>query len=250
MALIRQTERSTPLADAIVYRLGDLVREGAILRESTQREVHRMLDEARAERDRLIATAREEGLAAGREEGLRQGLAQGREQGRNESLQAHKQELDTLLKGWNESLASFDSARDALLLEARTEVLRLAAQIATAVLKKEVEFRPETVVDQATAALAMVTQPSTVRLRINPEDRETIDRALPGLLARCTGARHIDIDTDPAITRGSCIVRSAGGEIDARLDVQLARIVQAVVPPRDPPVSPPPSSSAAPDSQP
>lgn len=43
MALIRQSDISKPVAQAIVYRLGDLVREGQSLRDKTKSESDAML---------------------------------------------------------------------------------------------------------------------------------------------------------------------------------------------------------------
>ncbi|MBN8597067.1 MAG: hypothetical protein J0L78_05265 [Planctomycetes bacterium] len=242
MALIRQSDRSTPLTDAIVYRLGDLVREGNQLREQTSREVETMLADARAERDRLLSSAREEGLKQGREQGHREGFASGESEGRKQAITAVSAQLATLLSGWNSTLNEFEKGRDALLLEARTEVLRLAVEIGRAVVKKEIEYRPEAVIEQLEAALRMVVRPSSIRIVIHPEDRPLIEQALPGLLTRCTNAQNAELEDDATAGRGSCIVRMAGGEIDARIDVQLDRIVQAIVPA--------PASNAAPAAKP
>lgn len=230
MALIRQSDKSSPLTDAIVYRLGDLVREGTQLREQTTREVESMLVQARAERNRLVADGREEGLKQGREQGHREGFAKGEEEGRAQAIAKVSVQLAALLGGWNKTLDEFEKGRDALLLEARTEVLRLAVEIGRAVVKREIELRPETVVDQLEAALHMVVRPSRVRLAVHPEDRGLVESALPGLLARCANATHVEIEDNTEGGRGSCIVRMAGGEVDARIGVQLDRIVQAIVP--------------------
>jgi flagellar assembly protein FliH len=230
MALIRQSDKSSPLTDAIVYRLGDLVREGTQLREQTTREVESMLVEARAERNRLIADGRDEGLKQGREQGFREGFAMGEEEGRTQAIAKVSAQLAALLGGWNQTLDEFEKGRDALLLEARTEVLRLAVEIGRAVVKREIELRPEAVVDQLEAALRMIVRPSRVRLAIHPEDRPLVEQALPGLLSRCTNATHVEIEDNAQGGRGSCIVRIAGGEVDASIGVQLDRIVQAIVP--------------------
>jgi len=230
MALIRQSDKSSPLTDAIVYRLGDLVREGTQLREQTTREVDSMLAEAKAERTRLVADGREEGLKLGREQGFREGFAKGEEEGRAQAIAKVSAQLAALLGGWNKTLDEFEQGRDALLLEARTEVLRLAVEIGRAVVKREIELRPETVIEQMEAALRMVVRPSRVRLAIHPEDRPLVEKALPGLLTRCTNATHVEIEDNAEGGRGSCIVRMAGGEVDARIGVQLERIVQAIVP--------------------
>lgn len=230
MALIRQSDKSSPLTDAIVYRLGDLVREGAQLREQTTREVDSMLAQARAERTRLVADGREEGLKQGREQGYREGFAKGEEEGRAQAITRVSAQLASLLGGWNKTLDEFEQGRDALLLEARTEVLRLAVEIGRAVVKREIELRPEAVVDQLEAALRMVVRPSRVRLAVHPEDRPLVESALPGLLARCTNATHVEIEDNLQGGRGSCVVRMAGGEVDAQIAVQLDRIVRALVP--------------------
>ncbi|MGH7243686.1 MAG: FliH/SctL family protein [Phycisphaerales bacterium] len=230
MALIRQSDKSSPLTDAIVYRLGDLVREGTELREQTTRQVDSMLTHARAERDRLIANGREEGLKQGREQGHREGFAKGEEEGRTQAIAKVSAQLATLMAGWNKTLDEFEKGRDALLLEARTEVLRLAVEIGRAVVKREIEFRPEAVIEQMEAALRMVIRPSRVRLSVHPEDRPMVERALPGILTRCTNATHVEVEDDVTGGRGSCVVRMAGGEVDASIGVQLERIVQAIVP--------------------
>ncbi|HEX8877184.1 MAG TPA: FliH/SctL family protein [Phycisphaerales bacterium] len=230
MALIRQSDISKPVAEAIVYRLGDLVREGQTLREKTKSEADAMLASARAERDRLISTAREEGLRLGREEGYREGHTKGTAEGREQAIAAASAELKTLLQTWTRTIDAFEASRDALLLEARTEVLRLACEIAELVVKRSVELKPDTVVDQIDAALAMVVRPTKVRLAISPDDKPLIEASLPGLLARHANATHVDIVEDAAMPRGSATLRTLGGAIDAQLSTQLARIIDAVLP--------------------
>lgn len=230
MALIRQSDISKPVAEAIVYRLGDLVREGQSLREKTKSEADALLASARAERERLISTAREEGLRLGREEGYREGHAQGTAEGREQAIAAASAELKTLLQTWTRTIDAFEASRDALLLEARTEVLRLACEIAELVVKRSVELKPDTVVDQVDTALAMVVRPTKVRLTISPDDKALIEAALPGLLARHANATHVDVVEDTAMSRGSATLRTVGGAIDAQISTQLARIIDSVLP--------------------
>ncbi|MBY0113913.1 MAG: hypothetical protein K2Y21_13935 [Phycisphaerales bacterium] len=230
MALIRQSDISKPVAEAIVYRLGDLVREGQSLRERTKSEAEAMLAAARAERERLISNAREEGLRLGREQGYREGHEKGSAEGRQQAIAAVGAELKTLQETWLKTIDAFEASRDALLLEARTEVLRLACEIAELVVKRTVELKPDTIVDQVDAALAMVVRPTRVRLAINPEDKPLIDDALPGLLARYANATHVDVSEETSIPRGSATLRTMGGAIDAQVSTQLARIIDSVLP--------------------
>jgi flagellar biosynthesis/type III secretory pathway protein FliH len=248
MALIRQSDISKPVAQAIVYRLGDLVRQGQSLREQTKNEAEAMLAAARAERDRLISTARDEGLRLGREQGYREGHEKGSAEGRQQAIDAVGTDLHSLQASWLKTIDAFEASRDALLLEARTEVLRLACEIAELVVKRSVELKPDTIVEQVDAALAMVVRPTRVRLAINPGDKPLIETALPALLARHANATHVDIAEESAIPRGSATLRTLGGAIDAQLSTQLARIIDAVLPraAADAPTDAGPSASTPP----
>lgn len=249
MALIRQSDISKPVAQAIVYRLGDLVREGQSLRDKTKSESDAMLAAAKAERERLISTAREEGLRMGREQGYREGHEKGSAEGRQQAITAVAAELKTLQENWLKTIDAFEASRDALLLEARTEVLRLACEIAELVVKRSVELKPDTIVDQVDAALAMVVRPTRVRLAINPGDKPLVDAALPALLTRHANATHVDVAEDTSIPRGSATLRTLGGTIDAQLSTQLARIIDAVLP-RTAADTQPPAPPPAPPSEP
>ena len=62
------------------------------------------------------------------------------------------------------------------------------------------------------------------------QDREVLDRALPGVLeqARVTGGVEV-IESDE-VTPGGCIVSAGEGAVDARVQTQLDRIAEALVP--------------------
>lgn len=230
MALIRQADRNAPLADAIIYRLGDVMREGTRQREQARQEAEAIIAAARAERERLISTAREEGLRLGREAGYREGHEAGRTQGRDEAIAECRARLESLLKGWSAELESFRSTRDGFLIDARTEVLRLAAEIARAVVKRELSLRPDAVLEQVQAALSMVSRPSRVRVSVHPDDRALVESVAPRFAQQHTHVEHLELIDDAELERGSCRVRTQGGTIDAGIEEQVRRIVEAFLP--------------------
>jgi flagellar biosynthesis/type III secretory pathway protein FliH len=231
MALIRQSSSATLTRDAVVLDLGDLMRQGEQMRTKARVDADRLLVEARAERERLIAGAAEEGRKSGAVAGQEEGRRQGEAQGRAAALAEMKDKLAKLEAGWSAALAAFESERDRMLLDARQDVVRLAARVAELVTKRALTLEPERVADQLSAVLAMVAKPTRLVVRANPEDLSILQEALPALQDRYRAATHVEIQPDPTLERGSCTASTAGGgTIDASVAGQLERIAAALLP--------------------
>lgn len=231
MALIRQNAALRVAQDAIVLDLGDLARQGDAVRAAARKEAEAILTRAAAERERLVAGGREEGLAQGLAEGRAKGEKLGRAAGEEKALAEHKATLATLEAAWNGALDAFEKERSALIEEAGRETVRLAAMIAERVVKRVVAMDGSVVRGQLEAALQLVTRPTRLVVTVNPADEELVRRALPVLAARLAQARDVEVRTDESVSRGGVIARHAGGGwIDAGVESQLDRIVDALLP--------------------
>ncbi len=231
MGLIRRADAQSMTRDAVVLDLHDLGVRGAAVLEQARREADKILSEARAERELLISGARDEGHAEGREAGHAEGLDAGRAEGREAALGEWREKLAAFDAVWGAVLDEFTHARDAMLVEARTDVIRLAVLIAERVIKRAVEHDPSVVQAQMGEALGLLSRRTRARVAVHPEDEALAREAAPALLARFDKAEHIEIETDPLLDRGSCTVRTdEGGGIDASIAVQLGSIVRDLLP--------------------
>ncbi len=235
MALIRTADPVLASRDAVALDLGDLRARGDALVAAAKQHASRVIAEARAERERILAGAREEGLAAGTAEGRLRGEREGRAEGHAAALAQSKERLAALESSWRAALADFESRRDAMLREASRHLLTLALRVARRVVHRVIDADPRVAEAQLEAAMSLITRPTRLRVAIHPDDEPAVREALPSLLARFPLAAHVEFVTDPALSRGSCVARSAGGEIDASIDAQLDAIARALIPPRDPP---------------
>lgn len=254
MALIRQAQAQHALREALVLDLGDLHRQGEAIIAQAKERAGKIVAEAQAERLRLVADAAETGRARGTAEGLSQGRAEGERQGREAALRARAAELASLEAAWGEMLVALEAARERLLEDARRDLLRLAAMIAQRVIKRAVELDPSAVTAQLESVLQMVIRPSRLTVRVHPQDRALVEAALPGLLPRFQCVTHLELADDAGLARGSVAARlgragggsggsgggggfddgpALGGEIDATVDAQLARLIDVLLPPRD-----------------
>ncbi len=231
MGMIRRADLGDAARNALVMDLGDLNARGeALVREANAR-AEQILREAHAERDRLLSTAREEGFRAGHAAGSAQGRAEGLEQGIAEARTAKSGAIAGITDAWAGALDGFESVREDMLRAARAEVVRLAAEIASRVTRRAVELDPGAVLPQIEAVLGAVVRPSSLTVRVHPDDLALARAELPALMARFDLCRHAEVTPDASLDHGSCVATTdQGGRIDAGIGTQLERILSALMP--------------------
>jgi flagellar assembly protein FliH len=231
MGMIRRADLEGCARNALVMDLGDLGARGEALVAEANRRAEQIVREARAERERLIATARDEGYRAGFAEGQAKGASEGEAKGVEQARAAQAETLETVTRGWAEALEAFESRREAMLQAARTEVVRLAAEIASRVTRRVVELDAEAVLPQIEAVLGVIARPSRLTLRVHPDDLAVAQAELPDIVARFDQCRHAELCADATLERGSCVAQTEeGGRIDADIASQLDRVLSALLP--------------------
>ena len=231
MALIKRSDSDPSLHRTIALDLGDLGRRADLIRRAATLEAERILAEAQEERARILRGAAEAGRAAGFAEGRSAGLAEGREAGRAEALAEFREKLKAVDAAWSAMVDEFAGSREALLIEGRRAVVELAVAIAERVVHRVIELDPGVVEDQLRELLTLVAAPTTLVVRVHPEDEALVERVLPELRERLAGGVHVRLAPDGAVGRGSCVARTLGGAvIDASIQTQLTRLVQDLLP--------------------
>jgi flagellar assembly protein FliH len=231
MGMIKRADVESYTRDAYVMDLSDLERRGKSLVEAANNKAEDIIRAAQYTREKLISKAEkvghDQGFAAGHEEGLAKGIAEGIEQAR----QAQTQELDQLVGLWSEQLGLFEQRRNAMLEEARVQVVQLAAAMASRVVRRSIELDAGIVLQELESVLSTITESTRLVLSVHPDDAALVAAELPALVDRFAGCEHAQVVTDPALQRGSCVARtSRGGTIDSSINTQLDRIIRALLP--------------------
>lgn len=170
--------------------------------------------EALTEAERLLARAREQ--AAGI-------LEQARAEAEAVRQQAQEQ-------GQARAGAALVAAREQaqrILQEARADLTRLAVAIAEKLLDEELALHPERVTRIVERCLAEAGAARRLVLRINPADRPTLDRELPRLRG-LVEAEALQLEPDPTVRAGGCLLETELGQVDGRLETQLQAILEAL----------------------
>lgn len=230
MALVKRADSDRMARPALVLDLGDLRKQAEEIERRMRDRAAEIVEQGRAERARLLAGAEDEGRATGYAKGLAQGLEEGRAKGREEAIAALSREGEGLRNGWEASLADFLTRRDEMLAEARADVLLLALMIARRVVKRVIDVDPRVVEDQLCAALSMTVRPTSLVVEVHPADAALAAQVMPDIVKRLCGSAHASLAESETLSRGSVVIRMAGGEVDASITTQVERIVEAIVP--------------------
>lgn len=85
----------------------------------------------------------------------------------------------------------------------------------------------ERIVRIVRTALQHVRNQQQIIIRIAPQDEKYVRNALSAMLTQRQGTGYLDIQADPRLQQGSCILESELGIIDASLDTQLKALENA-----------------------
>ncbi len=101
--------------------------------------------------------------------------------------------------------------------------VELAFQIAEKALAGALEVQPDRVIEVVRGALRCLVERERVVILVNPADLETVRDVTGDLVRSLGGIDHCEVQEERRVERGGAVVRSAAGEIDAKLETKLER---------------------------
>jgi len=171
-----------------------------------------IIDAARAEADAIRAAAHDEGFAAGRAAGLA----------------AATGELVAAATALGDAVRALGEERDRVAAEVEAEAVALAFALAEKVLAGALDASPERVVDVVRGALRRLVERDHVHVLVHPDDLDRVRGATDELVLSLGGIAVLDVQAERRVGRGGALVRTAQGEIDARVETQLERAREVV----------------------
>jgi len=234
MPLIRPAEAHGARSSGTPLDLGDLRRRAELLQTQAREQARALLDQTRAEREKILTGATTEGHEKGFAKGFAEGIAKGEKEGAERALAEMTEQVTRLLEAWGDALAVFLDARDAMAREAQTDLLRVAARVGELATRRTIELDPTIVEDQLADLLGRVVAQTKLRVRVHPDDIALTDRVMPRLTRRLGESVHAEVVATTDIGAGSVIVETERGRIDSSIETRLARLIDALLPPKPP----------------
>jgi flagellar assembly protein FliH len=190
------------------YAFPALESEGVVVSAGTPvARADEIVGEARKEAQRIMAQAE----AEGRERGYAAGLEEGRL-----ALEQARQALEA-------AAGSVLAAREAFVEQAEARAVELAFLLAEKIVATSLGVRPELVLDVVRGTLRRAAERDHVVIEVNPTDLELVRAEAAEVAAQLGGVRQLEVVAEQRVGPGGCVVRTAEGEIDARIETQLER---------------------------
>lgn len=181
----------------------------------------RIVAEARAQAEQILDAAAREREAAW--EAMRAAaLAEAREEARRDMAAEMERTF-----GRFRSLVEQAVTREAEIRRAcYQELVRLAVKIAEVIVRREVRQDPEFLARLAAAALSQAPAGPVSHILVHPDDRQ----AMETWLRQVWGDQPppLELATDRHVDRGSCVIGTPVGFVDARISTQLQQIERAL----------------------
>jgi type III secretion protein L len=184
---------------------GSVVKHQVLNAEEKARSI---LQTARETADKSVADAN-----AAAEEIRRKAYQTGREEAENELL---------------ENLLAIKEERSQVFLTIEQDILKLSVKLAEKIIGREIQQDESARTEIVSNALRHARQQEMLTVRVNNADLVQLEKLRESTNA-FGRAQYIDFVADQAIAKGGCIIESASGTIDARLETQLRILEKALL---------------------
>ncbi len=124
---------------------------------------------------------------------------------------------------------SAEAAYGQALQRAEADIVALTQRAVTAIVAEELALRPDHIRAIVRSRLQELRAARHLTVRVHPADLPLVPDASALALWVETGAR-LTLVADDSLGRGDCVLESELGEVDARIETQLARFAQLLSP--------------------
>lgn len=187
-----------------------------LLKEQAQREIDAWWEQKRLQDAQLEDEARRNGF----EDGFHRGTA--------EADVAVRQHYAEQLEESRTILEQSYQLKDRIIQEAEPFLVELSGAIAEKIINRQLALNPEWVIEMTRSILGRRRDKGIVTLCVSPKQFPYLQEARDELLLVIDSQAELQILPDATIADHGCVVRTAFGSIDARIDTQLKEIKGAL----------------------
>src|SRR5205085_215271 len=156
------------------------------------------------------------------------GYNAGFEQGHAAATAAAEQAMAESVHRLAELVGSVQENQASFFRAAERQVVDLALQIAQKVVERELENMPDMAVNVIRSALEEMDARTAVRVRVNPDDVELLQRRWSSVVPSGVNPDRIELQPDARIQTGGGIIETTHGTVDAQLSTKLEQLGNAL----------------------
>ena len=175
---------------------------------------------------------RRDGTSANDEKGQEETLkerayAQGFSEGEKLGMETGIKKVQPVLNDFQQACLELERVKKQIYANAEKETVELALAIARKIVQREVSMSKEVVVGIVKEALRKVVDHEKLKIKVNPQDFPYLEDIQGEVLKTVDTLEGVCFEQDDRILNGGCIIETRMGDIDARIDSQLAAIEEA-----------------------
>jgi flagellar assembly protein FliH len=203
-------------------------------KDQLESEVIKLKAQLKQSEDVARKNGYDEGHQVGYDEGKAKGYADGELQAtidyaekvqREAEIQLGTQ-LETLLPALKTMIERLETAKQSFLQLWEQSVIKVATAIAERAISRNLPEMIDVPIKLLREALELGAGSASVRIRLNPNDYETLQPQIDILVREMTGVMHTKIVPDTKISPGGCVLETSLGTIDNQIESRLERIEQ------------------------
>jgi flagellar assembly protein FliH len=156
------------------------------------------------------------------QEAYEKGFAQGEKDG----LELGREKAKKQLKHLDNLIIEIENLRHVIVKNQERQILDVTFAIAEKIILAQAQVDPDLVRRTFLKAFELTSAKNKIGLRVNPRDFELVEQIKPELFERFKDLKALTITSDPAVTRGGCLLESEQGEVDAGIETQLEKVYQ------------------------
>lgn len=198
--------------------------------ETLREEARAIIDEAEAEKERLLQQAKEEAQSIideayedskgifedARQKGYSEGLISGKEQG--------YQEVDSIIQESVEIKKQTFEEKKIAAKDLEEDLIALVIQGVKKVLHHEIDQNHELLLNLIQSGIEKCTFAESLIIKVGEGDYEVVKGAKNKIYMMTKGIENLEIKCDPALSKGSVMIETLSGTIDSSIDAQVKTV--------------------------
>jgi len=138
-------------------------------------------------------------------------------------------EVTNLVKSLQRQIAEINDRRERIGREAKEHLISLALRIARSVVKREVACSDDVARLNLAEAVRLSARRAKLLVRVSEMDMNMLEGLLGAQALAQEPDSAVEIVPSAEIEPGGCLVESASGSVDARIETQLAEIEKVLI---------------------
>lgn len=132
--------------------------------------------------------------------------------------------LAPAIDAFKNAVTELSKLRNNFYNKAEKELLELVLAVSRAAVNHELTINKDVVVNTIKHAVNNIIDQEYIIINVNPADLEYAVSCKPDIQAFAAGTKNLEFKANVSVSRGGCRIETNFGDIDSRIDVNLAKI--------------------------